>query len=557
MSPAVGPPFARGPPPRAFAPPDDDDATATETETDADLAARSEWGGRDRADPMARSIAPLRRATSADGRRGAPVPVARHPALLPFVLTPPNADDDPKLLPSAAPAFVAAFLSVIPPGSAVELRTTFLEAHAHYSGAPWPHADPRWRRFYLHPLFVCVVHWVGARVLRDRGDPGDRQYSSEFTVAEVVDRHEKRFERLLREELDRFWDEAEQAQEEGDLKALHTEENLALQWALGIGMTFVSMQMQRPAAARAFIRHCIAIWRAMRVPGEDGFEPEISGLDDFLVYHSWVAIFWIVTMFELWVHPGPPAADPNSDPPAPPGQLPGRAHADPNPLRPRPGIPHRPLPPPRAHPDAAPPALAAHPELRDPHGPPAPGPQVPRHRVHRLAGPDHGGRRRPARAGHRPAQLRHQAARVGGDALHRAAAVRRAQDPGVLDLAQGRRRAAADRRAGGGGAHPPRAGRRGRRRGGGARVRGLGAGQPAAQGSRAAARLPAGLAGPDREQAAARGGRRRAGVGCREGLRGGVVPRAAGAAAAAGAPDHDAAAGDAALVPRRVRGRRG
>lgn len=61
------------------------------------------------------------------------------------------------------------------------------------------------------------------------------------------------------------------------------------------------MTLHRPAVARSFIRHLVAIWAAAGVPGEESLEPDLSCQDDFLFAQIWITTFWTTYSFDLLI----------------------------------------------------------------------------------------------------------------------------------------------------------------------------------------------------------------------------------------------------------------
>ncbi|KAI9023908.1 hypothetical protein DFJ74DRAFT_58225 [Hyaloraphidium curvatum] len=228
----------------------------------------------------------------------------------PHATSPPPADDDgAPLAPGAALRFIEAFFAVVPPNSSALPRTTVLECHSDLPGDAW---DPRWRAAFCHPLFTCFMHWIGARiVLEASGDPTNTAFSPAVLLGALVPRLERRFERLLREELARFWLDAAESRRIG--ANLHTPENLSLMWTLSAAVVFIDLQQARTDGAKAFLRQAVSLWRRLGVPGEDETEPPPQTLDDFLFRQQWLNCFNICCSADFWQafnSKGTPAMDP-------------------------------------------------------------------------------------------------------------------------------------------------------------------------------------------------------------------------------------------------------
>ncbi|KAI9023907.1 hypothetical protein DFJ74DRAFT_705651 [Hyaloraphidium curvatum] len=242
---------------------------------------------------------PPRPAGGVGGAAGAP-PTSPDPGETSFsrpARAPPGQDDDdPHLAPGASRRFIEAFFAVIPANSTAMPRATILECHSDLPGDTW---DPRWRELYCNPLFATFMHWVGARVvLEATGNPSDTSFSASTSLGALIPRLERQFERLLREELARFWAEASDSRLIGS--KLRTSHNLALMGTLSASIVFVDLQQARTDSAKAFLRQAIALWRRLGVPGEDPTEPQPRTADDFLINQQWIDCFWICCSSDNW-----------------------------------------------------------------------------------------------------------------------------------------------------------------------------------------------------------------------------------------------------------------
>lgn len=215
---------------------------------------------------------------------------------------PPPLDPEPPLLSTTAEkTFTLAYINSVPEESMTPMhKKTFLECHEDES--PF-RGDIRWKQLYAHPLFVSCIHWLGANIV-SRFRPGANEQTvfainNDVPLSKLLRPLEKRFERLLRWELARFWDEAHRETENPDPTVLQTVDNLALQWTLMAAMIFMHMIMARTAAARSFAKQLAAMFRVVRVPGEAGL-PKLSGkLDDWLLEQHFIGVFWITVSAEL------------------------------------------------------------------------------------------------------------------------------------------------------------------------------------------------------------------------------------------------------------------
>lgn len=275
-------------------------------------------------------FASLERASYGAGR----APGLRHAAgQLPFVpaspstsseLSSPEVDDSAELICSNGVRRLAeSWMASIPSGVNVLQRDVFM---AILSDEPWA-GDPRWKELYGSQLFVSYVLWSGARQLLDAGTD-EPPISQKYPLEELVPLLEKRFEKLLRSELSRFWTEAApgggamgRVGSSGSLAShgassmkgghsaatnvrhLHNMPNMALQFTLALASIAFRIQIARPDGSSACISQLVAIWRRARLPCEQAFRPPILGLDDFLMNEHWLAAFWMTLANEFLLAP--------------------------------------------------------------------------------------------------------------------------------------------------------------------------------------------------------------------------------------------------------------
>lgn len=219
--------------------------------------------------------------------------------------SPPPGDDDPDLTPEGEQSLVNAFLDHF----AVNVSWLGRPALRECLSSPSFSGDSRYVALYRHPLFLAAAHWGGARLLLDMGgaSPVDRSFSHTWPLAALLPRLEKNFVRLLRKELSRFWTEvntgsgtASSSPAEARPELLQHLNNLALLVTLVVTLGFFFIVMSRTPGSRVFIRLVIAILRRTRVPGEAGFQPPtIDGVDDLLIWHHWLDVFWVVHGMEI------------------------------------------------------------------------------------------------------------------------------------------------------------------------------------------------------------------------------------------------------------------
>lgn len=216
--------------------------------------------------------------------------------------------DDPFLTETGLRVFLDGILAVVPAGISAFQSEAFREVAAgNFTG------DPRWLGLYGSEIYMATLCWLGSRVLLAAGrDPSDASFSTAgLTLQEVSDRLELRFARILRRELARFWNEAGAFPDTADPQALHSVENLALQWSMVTAATFADLQMSRVSVAQSFLKQLIAIWKRTGFPQEP--DPENCGLDDLLISYTAYNTFWICVIFEYslaYAADTPPSLDP-------------------------------------------------------------------------------------------------------------------------------------------------------------------------------------------------------------------------------------------------------
>jgi hypothetical protein len=194
----------------------------------------------------------------------------------------------------------------------VLVRDIFIEANGlgtdEAGSGPAPfRGDGRWVALYKHPLVLAVIKWGSAKAYQQR-DPGRGS-----RLAEML---EEQFNRLLRQELDDYWELGNYATESGDLTGLHSTASHALTLSLVIAATSADLYQLGPALVRSFIKHLIAIWTLGRIPSEEDYPVDCDRLDDLLLSHNWSVCFWAATMIEMRIAAAtstPPLLDPVAD----------------------------------------------------------------------------------------------------------------------------------------------------------------------------------------------------------------------------------------------------
>lgn len=238
-------------------------------------------------------------------------------------------DDGPVELTAAGESlFTQAFLRAIPSNTATLHLASFREVlgKAAESDIDMDTAktDPRWPRFYGSPLLRAAVRWVGAGAVLHAtlasGGADNTSFSSDgFPLAVLVGRLEKHLQKLIHDELERFWSE-HKASRARRLKAhavavspatsatdtphrldleerdssddLHSPENLALQWTLLFAAGFAQVQSGRTVATIALLKNLFDVFRALRIPGEESCPFQVRGVDDWVYKYLHIAIFW-------------------------------------------------------------------------------------------------------------------------------------------------------------------------------------------------------------------------------------------------------------------------
>ncbi|KAI9015607.1 hypothetical protein DFJ74DRAFT_680892, partial [Hyaloraphidium curvatum] len=196
----------------------------------------------------------------------------------------------------ASRVFGAALFSGLPVG------TVFVTAAAYdalrFGGAA---ADPRWRQFLAAPVLSAAVDWVGAAKLRGASGGADPPGAGPLPLKDAVPRLEKRARRVLTEELERFWADAEEAARGGSPSAgtrpgegLHSMANLALLWALVVVVMVADHSMERGHGGRAMLKQIFAILDACGIPSQPlpGEGPADWGLDDLVFTGTWIGTYW-------------------------------------------------------------------------------------------------------------------------------------------------------------------------------------------------------------------------------------------------------------------------
>lgn len=139
-------------------------------------------------------------------------------------------------------------------------------------------------------------------MLLDGGtSPLDRTFSHSLPLGTLLPRLEKIFVRVLRRELSRFWAEASTVSNSAaGPELLQNLDNLALLLTLAVTTGFFVIVISRFHGSRVLIRLLIAIFRRTRIPGEAGLtRPSIEGVDDLLIWHTWLDVFWITRSMEI------------------------------------------------------------------------------------------------------------------------------------------------------------------------------------------------------------------------------------------------------------------
>lgn len=162
---------------------------------------------------------------------------------------------------------------------------------------------------YTSPILVSAVDWLGARTLLEQQStsaqteaaPG--QFSTSYTLAQLVPRLERRFDFTLRSDLARFAGEADALAAVGAPSTLlRTPQNLALVFALLFGVSFADLQMARLSAALNFLRQLASIFGLCGLPSTlEPMEYLGGNFDDWLWDQTWISFFWATTLQMLWV----------------------------------------------------------------------------------------------------------------------------------------------------------------------------------------------------------------------------------------------------------------
>ncbi|KAI9016624.1 hypothetical protein DFJ74DRAFT_730010 [Hyaloraphidium curvatum] len=223
----------------------------------------------------------------------------------------PAADDEMGLTPAGRAAFADALFEAVPPGLAVFHANTFRDLNSGRKVAAYPPLE----EFYTSPVIVAAIEWIGARTELARKGPPDAacglagvqesglQYSTKYDLAGLVHVMEARFDRMVKAELSRFWDEVGELPASAGPAPLRTMRNLAMQWAIIIGVTFVYLQMLRLEAARSLIHQLVLVWGQMGVPSSRPRNgeplPVAYGLDDLFLNEHWLDAFYSVCYMDL------------------------------------------------------------------------------------------------------------------------------------------------------------------------------------------------------------------------------------------------------------------
>ena len=235
------------------------------------------------------------------------IPASR-PAALELLATAQNAN--PAIDEALSRVLLTEFADASPPGTALLIRPIFdevngLSTDVTSKGAESPRpaqppagglhflGDLRWSLLYRHPLVLGVIRW-GAAKSRAQKD----QLESSLSSQALADELEATFGRLLRHELNEFWEMAARVLDTGDVSLLHTMDTLALIVSLSLAVLATEMYQLGPFLARSFIKQLAAIWKFGRIPGEEKLPTDLTRLDDFLVAEVWCQCFWFVAAVE-------------------------------------------------------------------------------------------------------------------------------------------------------------------------------------------------------------------------------------------------------------------